>query len=113
MSRVGTRSRETSSRSPRTGKSGQSRSATFNVWRYNAREPIGTAYQYDVTICELEPLGQTQVRTIRDNSLTFAGLRAGNLNVAQIPGASAAPGTVPGDDVTQKVIDLFNAVKKK
>jgi len=88
---------------------GQSRSATFTVVRINAREPIGNQFQYDVVISELEPLGQTQVRTVRDNSLTFTGLRAGNLSMAQIPGAAA----VAGDSVAQKALDLFNSIKKK
>ncbi len=102
---------------------GQSRNATFSVTRYNARAPIGTAFQHDLVISELELMGgQTQaVRTLRENSLSFANLTAGNFNVAQLPGAAGSlPGQVPlpegaaqGSDIAQKAVDLFNAVKNK
>lgn len=99
---------------------GQSRNATFSVWRYNAKAPIGTAFQHDLVISELELMGgQTQaVRTLRENSLSFVGLTAGSFNVAQLPGSM--PGQVPlpegagqGANIANKVIDLFNTVKKK
>ena len=96
--------------------------ATFGVVRYNVNSPIGAGFQYDVVINELEVLGaQQQVRSLRDNSLTFANLAAGTFNVAQVPGAAAVPGQVAGAgqvpaeeaDVANKVIDLFNSISKK
>ncbi len=102
---------------------GQSRMATFGVYRYNVNSPIGTGFQYDVVINELEVLGaQQQVRSLRDNSLSFTNLAAGTFNVAQVPAATQVPGQVAGQvpaapageaDVANKVIDLFNSISKK
>jgi hypothetical protein len=105
---------------------GQARTATFNVVRYNVNSPVGTAFQYDVVISELEVLSGQQVRSLRENSLTFAGLTAGTFNVAQTPAAGGpaatapAPGAAPlpgvpsqDADVASKVIDLFKSITKK
>jgi hypothetical protein len=72
---------------------GQSRSATFNLTRYNARPPIGNAWGYDVVIDELEILPGQQVRTIRENSLNFQNLTTGSLIGAIGPGS---PGAMAG-----------------
>lgn len=95
---------------------GQSRTATFGVVRYNVNSSIGNAFQYDLVINELEVLNTQQVRTVRENSLNYVGLTAGSFNVAQVPGVPGAAGAMPAGqetDVAQKVIDLFNSVKKK
>ena len=41
---------------------GQSRSATFNIVRFNAKPPIGNAWSYDVVIDEVEVLPGQVVR---------------------------------------------------
>lgn len=100
---------------------GQARTATFGVVRYNAHAPIGTSFQYDVVINELEVLPSQQVRSLRENSLSFAHLTAGTFNMAQLPGVAQLPGMpaatgVPAngaDDVAAKMIDLINTVTKK
>lgn len=95
---------------------GQSRAATFGVTRYNVNSALGNAFQYDVVISELEVLNTQQVRTLRENSLNYVGLTAGSFSVAQAPGQIPGVGDVPATqegDVAKKVIDLFNAVKKK
>jgi hypothetical protein len=89
------------------------------VVRFNVNTPIGNAFQYSVVIDELEVLGaQQQVRTVRENSLNFTGLTAGNFKMAQLPGvpgagAAGMPNVVPteGTDVATKAIDLFNSIK--
>lgn len=103
---------------------GQSRMASFGVTRYNVNSPIGSTFKYDVVINELEVLGaQQQVRSLRDNALTFTNLVAGSVNVAQVPGAAQVPGQIAGEaaaavpasdaEVANKVIDLFKSVTKK
>jgi hypothetical protein len=84
---------------------GQSRSATFNIIRFNARPPIGNAWNYDVVIDEVEVLPGQVVRSARQNSLSFPSLTAGSF-----AGSSAAAGTA---DVASKVIDLLNRANKK
>ena len=95
---------------------GQSRSATFNIIRFNAAPPIGNAWNYDVVIDEVEVLPGQVVRSARQNSLSFASLTAGTFS-----GSSAAAGTIEpcgaraapkAIDVANKVIDLFNRKKK-
>jgi hypothetical protein len=82
---------------------GQSRGATFNIIRFNARPPIGNAWNYDVVIDEVEVLPGQVVRSVRQNSLSFASLTAGTF-----PGGGAASSA----DVAAKVIDLFKGKKK-
>jgi hypothetical protein len=99
----------------------QSRNATFNIIRFNARPPIGNAWNYDVVIDEVEVLPGQVVRSARQNSLSFANLTAGTFSGSSASTASAAidavtGGATPpaeGSDVANKVIDLFNRVKKK
>jgi hypothetical protein len=81
---------------------GQSRNATFNIIRFNAAPPIGSAWNYDVVIDEVEVLPGQVVRSARQNSLSFAGLTAGTFG-----GGAAA-----GSDVASKLIDLLNRPKK-
>lgn len=100
---------------------GQSRSATFNIIRFNARPPIGDAWNYDVVIDEVEVLPGQVVRSARQNSLSFASLRAGTFRgtdaAAETAGttgtAEAAAEAPEAIDVANKVIDLFNRAKKK
>jgi hypothetical protein len=96
---------------------GQARSATFNIIRFNARPPIGNAWNYDVVIDEIEILPGQVVRSARQNSLSFPNLTAGtfsaNANGASPLDALGGTGTAPADgtDVANKVIDIFNRVK--
>ena len=87
--------------------------------RFNARPPIGEAWNYDVVIDEIEILPGQQVRSVRQNSLSFANLTPGTFSGASsLAGAAAGVLGEPaaaGDanDVASKVIDLFNKVRKK
>ena len=89
---------------------GQSRNATFNIVRFNAKPPIGDAWNYDVVIEEIEILPGQVVRSARQNSLSFSSLRAGAFSTA----STAADGTPSADpvDVANRVIDLFHRAKK-
>ena len=84
---------------------GQSRAATFNIIRFNAKPPIGNAWNYDVVIDEVEVLPGQVVRSARQNSLSFASLTAGTFRGATAQAPEAA-------DVANKVLDLFNRKKK-
>ncbi len=87
---------------------GQSRNATFNLVRYNAKPPYGSTFSYDVVIDELELLAGQQVRSLRQNSLSFTSLTAGSFSGVSQPGGE-------GDavDTANKVLDLFNRLKGK
>jgi hypothetical protein len=57
---------------------GEARTATFELTRFNVgRTAIGTTFGYDLTLVELEPLPGSQVRSVRDYSVSFQGLRPG------------------------------------
>ncbi len=87
---------------------GQSRNATFNLFRYNAKPPYGSTFSYDVVIDELELLAGQQVRSLRQNSLSFTSLTAGTFtDVSQSGGEGDAV------DTANKVLDLFNRLKGK
>jgi hypothetical protein len=94
---------------------GQARSATFNIIRFNARPPIGNAWNYDVVIDEIEILPGQVVRSARQNSLSFPRLTAGTFsaNAGGATALDALAGAPPADgaDVANKVIDLFNRVR--
>ncbi len=91
---------------------GQARNATFGIIRFNAKPPIGDAWNYDVVIEEIEILPGRVVRSARANSISFANLRAGTFPVASAgPGADAA--AADPVEVANKVIDLFNRAKKR
>lgn len=99
---------------------GQTRNATFNVIRFNAKPPIGNAWSYDVVIDEVEILPGQVVRSARQNSLSFAGLTAGSfsgVNAAAATGGvdAASAGGQASDpmDVANKMIDLFKRAKEK
>lgn len=100
---------------------GQSRSATFNIIRFNAVPPIGNAWNYDVVIDEVEVLPGQVVRTARENSLSFANLTAGTFGgssaaaaaVDSVIGAGASAQPTDATEVASKLIDLFNRAKKK
>lgn len=94
---------------------GQSRNATFNLIRYEARAPIGNAWGYDVVIDELEILPGQQVRTARENSLNFQNLTARSFAGAAVPGLPVAADALPSDtqEIANDVIGLFNKLKRK
>ncbi len=94
---------------------GQSRSATFNIIRFNAKPPIGNAWNYDVVIDEVEVLPGQVVRSARQNSLTFASLTAGTFRGSPVAAGTADTAGAQSPeaiDVANKVIDLFNRKKK-
>jgi hypothetical protein len=96
---------------------GQSRSATFGLIRFNAVPPIGEGWNYDVVIEEIEIQPGQVVKSVRQNSLTFANLRAGTFNgvSAASLGSAGVPVDVPADaeGVASKMIELFERKTKK
>jgi len=99
---------------------GQSRSATFGIVRYNAVPPIGDRWNYDVVIEEVEIQPGQVVKSVRQNSLTFAGLAAGNFPAAGGGATTAAAaalgaGDVPADghEAVNKLIDLIDRKTQK
>ncbi len=79
---------------------GQSRNATFALIRYESGSKAkGTEFTYDVAIEQLEVIGGTQVRSVRQYTLNFPSLTAG--------GAAAVPQAA---DVVKSIKDLL---KKK
>jgi hypothetical protein len=86
---------------------GQSRSATFSVVRYYAKAPYGTVFGFDTVIDELEILSGSQVRSVRQNSLSFSSLTPGTFNGV----GTAAPSDAA--DTANKVIELFNKLRKQ
>lgn len=102
---------------------GQSRNATFGIIRFNAAPPIGDRWNYDVVIEEIEIQPGQVVKSVRQNSLTFAGLTAGSFaGVASLAGAvggnagatgEAGDVAVDGNAVANKLIDLFDRKTQK
>lgn len=94
---------------------GQTRNATFGLIRYEAKPPIGESYNYDVVIDELELLPGQQIRSARQNSISFANLTSGSFRgTSATSAADAAPtGVADANDTANKVIDLFNKLKEK
>lgn len=93
----------------------QTRNATFGLIRYEAKPPIGEAYNYDVVIEELELLPGQQIRSARQNSVSFANLTAGSFRgtTATTAADQAAAGVGDTTDTANKVIDLFNKLREK
>ena len=99
---------------------GQSRSATFGIVRFNAAPPIGNRWNYDVVIEEIEIQPGQVVKSVRQNSLTFAGLTAGSFagasSVASVGGGAGDPAggaPVDGNAVASKLIDLIDRKTQK
>ena len=95
---------------------GQSRSATFGLIRFNAVPPIGDGWNYDVVIEEIEVQPGQVVKSVRQNSLTFANLRAGTFSGASAAALGATGATVDVPDaegVANKMIELFERKSKK
>jgi hypothetical protein len=94
---------------------GQTRAATFGLIRYEAKPPIGEAYNYDVVIEELELLRGQQIRSARQNSVSFANLTAGSFRgtTATTAADQAPEGVADTTDTANKVIDLFNKLRDK
>lgn len=95
---------------------GRSRNASFAVTRYEARPPIGESFGYDLVIDELEILPGQQIRSVRQNSVSFTNLRAGSFASAAIDplgSAAAEPGTEGAAEVAGKMIDLIRKKMKK
>lgn len=107
---------------------GQTRNATFNLIRFNAKPPIGESWKYDVVIEEIEIQPGQVVKSVRQNSLNFTELAPGSYRGASVApaGQAAAGGTsateaalqeagVPtdADSATAKLIDAFSKKAKK
>lgn len=97
---------------------GQSRSATFGIIRFNAKPPIGNAWNYDVVIEEIEIQPGQVVRSVRQNSVTFSNLTAGTFPAVTDAGLPETGGTsvaAQSDpiDTANRVIDLFKRAHKK
>ena len=92
---------------------GQSRAASFGIIRFNAKPPIGDAWNYDLVVEEIEIQPGQVVRSVRQNSINYTGLRAGAFPAASdASGVAGAPSATPLD-VANKMIDLFNKKKNK
>lgn len=62
---------------------GASRNFTLTYRRYIKRSPaIGRSYSPGLTLAQLEPLADNQVRTVSEYSLNFTGLEPGGLAAA-------------------------------
>jgi hypothetical protein len=85
---------------------GQTRDASFEVQRYLGRTLVGTGFTWDVAVEQLELLPANQVRTLREYSLNFPDLTAGNP-----VGATAAPSGQQVNDAAQKLRDIFRRKK--
>ncbi len=102
---------------------GQSRNATFGTVRFNAAPPIGDHWNYDVVIEEIEIQPGQVVKSVRQNSVTFANLSAGTFSGVGTPGsasglASAVLGgqEVPPPDpnaIANKMIEFIDKKTKK
>jgi hypothetical protein len=65
-------------------------------------QPLGTAFNYDVSIAQLEILPSQQIRTVREYVLNFQNLAAGGL-------AAPSPGDIGG--AARMLGDLLNRKK--
>ncbi|MEP7282599.1 MAG: hypothetical protein ABI696_11530, partial [Rubrivivax sp.] len=77
---------------------GESRDATFEgVVQYSMRSQVaGNVFSHDITLVELNLVGDRQVREARDHGLNFSGLTASSgygAGAATARAPSAAPGT--------------------
>ncbi|HEX6636619.1 MAG TPA: hypothetical protein VF033_03085 [Steroidobacteraceae bacterium] len=90
---------------------GQSRNATFGIIRFNAAPPIGDRWNYDVVIEEVEIQPGQVVKSVRQNSLTFANLSAGNFPSLAAGGTGAS--STSADTVASKLIDLIDRKSRK
>jgi hypothetical protein len=87
---------------------GEAREAAFEgVLQYSRRgPPPGNVFQHDLTIAELEVVGASQVRTLREYALSFTNLRAGGAS-----GSHAADARNPAQAVGT-LVEAFKALKK-
>jgi hypothetical protein len=92
---------------------GQSRNATFGIMRFNAVPPIGDRWNYNVVVDEVEIQPGQVVKAVRQNSLSFANLSAGNF--PSLAGGAAAMADAPADGtgVVNQLIDLIDRKSKK
>lgn len=82
---------------------GESRTATFRLMRdRTSRQPLGAAFNYDISIAQLEVLPSQQIRTVREYALNFQNLAAGGT-------PAPSPGDIGG--AARKLGDLLNRKK--
>jgi hypothetical protein len=85
---------------------GQSRGAAFGLFRRPDRTVIGTSWTWDVTLAEVQVLGNgQQVQTVREHSLHFPDLTADAGSGAGA--ANLAPPADAGDSI-KKLGDIFH-----
>jgi hypothetical protein len=82
---------------------GQQRDATFEVWRYVARTLIGTGFTYDLAVQQLEILPANQIRGVREYTLNFTDLTAGN----------PVGGAAPAQSLNESLRSLKDVWKRK
>jgi hypothetical protein len=85
---------------------GESRRAAFNLIRYDsARQPLGASFSYDVALEQLEVLPSSQVRTVREYTVSFPGIGTGS--------APTAASTVEAVEKGKALIDRLRGRKPK
>ena len=85
---------------------GQSRNASFQVYRRNSPKPNGVSYTFDVSLEQLEILPSQQVRSTRQFSLNFP-----NVTVSGMPGGAASGESL--GEAGKKLMDAFRGKGKK
>ncbi len=84
---------------------GESRDATFELRRYGTgRNAIGSAFNYSLALVQLEVLPGSQVRSVREYSLTFDDLTVGT---------PSAAGQQVNDEVEKLGRKLIDRLRKK
>lgn len=88
---------------------GESRNATFQLFRSIGRSPVGSGFTWDFAVESLEVLPSKQVRSLRQYSLNFQDLAA-RTPAAGAPASRNQQRQTPAESV-QQLKDLFK--KKK
>lgn len=88
---------------------GQTRNASFEVYRRNSGNPTGTSYTFDVSLEQLEILASQQIRSTRQFALNFPNLMVSPIGVAAQQAAPASPESL--SETGKKIVDIFR--KKK
>lgn len=80
---------------------GESRTAVFNYSRFVGNSIIGTVFNPDLVVAQLEILPGNQLRTVSEYSVSFTDIAAGGL------GDTAATVDDAGRQIAEGVISLF------
>jgi hypothetical protein len=82
---------------------GEARTAVFNYSRYVGKTALGTVFNPDLVVAQLEVLPGNQVRTVSEYSVSFANIPAGSLG--------SAVGSV--DDAGRQLAEGLKSIFKK